>query len=319
MKSLTLQNTSFRYLEKSFKEWLDILGYAESTVYGLPLHVRELLHYLEKEGIKNIQQLKPQHIKEHYSKLSQRANNRRNGALSQNHLNKHIQAIRKFCDYLRQVGRYEIPDIPLRNEKANSSEPTFLSQEEIQEIFKATETEYPKSNNRFPDFVEAIKSRDRAMLAIFYGCGARRNEGVNLNVEDINWDRSILHIKKGKRYKERLVPIGKQALNHLQEWVYDYRPLWIKSKKIDALFISERGTRVSGQSLFLRLKIIQSLSKDEHLKQKEIGLHSLRHSIATHLLQNGMKLESISRFLGHGSLEPTQIYTHLAETNEYFD
>jgi integrase/recombinase XerD len=190
--------------------------------------------------------------------------------------------------------------------------------EEIQELFQTTNREYPVSTTRFPEFTESLQSRDRAMLAIFYGCGARRNEGMHLNLEDINWDRKVLHIKKGKRYKERLVPIGKQALSYLQEWVYDYRPLWIRSKKVDALFISERGTRVGGQTLLLRLKIVQGLSKDEHLKQKEIGLHSLRHSIANHLLQNGMQLESISKFLGHGSLEPTQIYTHLVPSSNEF-
>jgi len=148
------------------------------------------------------------------------------------------------------------------------------------------------------------------MLAVFYGCGLRRNEGVQLDISDINFDRSMLHVRKGKNYKERLVPISKASLKHLQEYIYDYRPQ-LSQSKIEAVFLSQRGFRISGQSLLLRLKSLQLLSGNLDLQSKEIGLHTLRHSIATHLLSAGMKMESISRFLGHSSLESTQIYTHL--------
>jgi len=159
--------------------------------------------------------------------------------------------------------------------------------------------------------VEAMHGRDRAMLAIFYGCGLRRNEGVHVDVGDINFDRSILHVKKGKQYKERLMPISKTALKHLQEYVYDPRGELLKGSKSEALFISLRAQRIDGQTLQLRLNHLQDRSNSTTLQEKEIGLHTLRHSIATHLLQAGMPLESISRFLGHSSLESTQIYTHL--------
>ena len=311
MKKLPLVNPSFRYLEKSFGEWLDILGYAESTVYGLPIHIRELLNYLEQQGCNQINQLTADDIYSYYEQLKIRSNTQKGGALSSSNLNKHIQAIRKFTQYLRQVGRISLPEINLKNEQLEDVNPHYLTEEEIQQLFKATEKEYNQNKARYDQFIEVLKARDRAMLAIFYGCGARRNEGVSLDVGDINFDRSILHIRKGKRYKERLVPIGKQALKHLEKWVYDYRGEYLLSSKIEALFISERGTRLQGQSMLLRLKQIQHLTENEELKNKEIGLHTLRHSIATHLLQNGMKLESISRFLGHSSLESTQIYTHL--------
>lgn len=316
MKKLPLSNPSFRYLEQSFSEWLDILGYAPTTVYGLPIHTRELLVYLEQQGLKNINQLEISHITNYYERLRTRANTRRSGALSSNHLNKHIQAIRKFIDYLRQVGKIEIPDLPIRNEQLQEREITYLTEEEINQLFKSTYQLPPVLSAKGIQIIEALQSRDRAMLSIFYGCGARRNEGVHMNVSDINFDRSILHIKKGKRYKERLVPIGKLALKHLQEYVYDHRSELIKSSKIDALFINERGTRITGQSLLTRLKQLQYRTENNELIEKEIGLHTLRHSIATHLLANGMKLESISRFLGHSSLESTQIYTHLIKKND---
>src|SRR5258708_26712549 len=142
MKSLALSNPSFRYLEESFKEWLDILGYASGMVYYAPLHVRELLYYLESEGIRDIRELDSIHIKSHYGKLKERANKRRGGGLSNSHLNKHIQAIKKFTDYLRQVGRLELPAVALKNEESGTEKITVLTEEEIQLLFKTTYKTY---------------------------------------------------------------------------------------------------------------------------------------------------------------------------------
>ncbi|GAA5044305.1 tyrosine recombinase XerD [Marivirga lumbricoides] len=312
MKKLNLSNASYRYLEQSFKEWLDVQGYATSTVYNLPLHVRELLHYLEQQEIKNIKELKTQHIESYYHQLKERSNQKRGGGLSNAHLNKHIQALRKFTEYLRKVGRLDIPPIRLENEEA-TNKIIYLTEEEIQLLFKVTYQKPDKQPNTSETVYEAIQARDRAMLAIYYGCGLRRNEGVQLDVSDINFDRSILHVRKGKNYQERLVPISKTNLKYLQDYVYDHRGELSRGRKTEALFIAyTTGNRLQGQSLFIRLKNLQYQTGDNDLIEKEIGLHTLRHSIATHFLQAGMKLESISRFLGHGSLESTQIYTHLA-------
>ena len=307
MKKLALSNPSYRYLETSFKEWLDVQGYAPSTVYTLPLHIRELLHYLETNEIRNIKELEINHIKDYYEKLKERSNQNRGGGLSSAHLNKHIQALRKFTDYLRKVGRITLPMLKLSTEEAGQ-QLTYLTEAEIKKLFEATHLPNERTYNAY---YEVLQSRDRAMLAVFYGCGLRRNEGVQLDVSDINFDRSMLHVRKGKNYKERLVPISKASLKHLQEYIYDYRPQ-LSQSKIEAVFLSQRGFRISGQSLLLRLKSLQLLSGNLDLQSKEIGLHTLRHSIATHLLTAGMKMESISRFLGHSSLESTQIYTHLA-------
>ena len=151
------------------------------------------------------------------------------------------------------------------------------------------------------------------MLTVFYSCGLRRNEGVNLSIDDINFDTRIIHVRKGKNYKERLVPFSKTSLKYLQEWIYDYRIQLIKSQKEGALFIGNSGKPINGGSLYRRFKQIQQLVENAELRTKEIGLHTLRHSIATHLLQNGMELQKIQRFLGHASLETTQIYTHLIQ------
>ena len=310
MKSLALTNPSFRYLEESFREWLDVLGYAPTTVYNAPHNVRELLHYLENQGIKNIKQLDSLHIREYYAKLKERANQRRGGALSNNHLNKHIDAIRKFTEYLRQVGRLEIAT-PLRKEEGEQRL-VVLSEEEVQQLFAATYKPYETRISLSLNRIEAMQARDRAMLAIYYGCGLRRTEGVSVNVSDIDFDKALLHVRKGKNYKERFVPISKASLKYLQEYVYDHRGELLISGKSEALFISQRGDRMSGAGLLLRLNVLLRETENAELNEKEIGLHTLRHSIATHLLRAGMKLESISRFLGHSSLESTQIYTHIA-------
>jgi integrase/recombinase XerD len=311
MKSLALSNPAFRYLEESFKEWLDILGYAPSTVYYAPLHVRELLHSLEGKGIKDIKQLDSKHIKQHYEKLKERGNKRRGGGLSNNHLNKHIDAIRKFTDYLNQVGRLELTTSPLRREEG-SQRLVVLSEEEVQQLFKVTHTRYDTELRAPQNKIEAMRSRDRAMLTVYYGCGLRRTEGESLDVGDIDFDKALLHVRKGKNYKERFVPISKASLKHLQDYVYDHRPELLLNSKSEALFISQRGDRMTGAGLLLRLNVLIRGTENAELMGKEIGLHTLRHSIATHLLKAGMKLESIARFLGHSSLESTQIYTHLA-------
>lgn len=314
MKKLDLENASFRYIEQSFREWLDILGYSEITVYNLPNMIRELLHYMESQRLNNIKDLTIPTIEEYYNGLKERANQRKDGgALSSGHLNKHIQALRKFTEYLRTVGRVNIPLLRLENEAAESY-PEWLTGEEIELLFKASYKEEAAGGKRIYNFREAqaaFRSRDRAMLAIFYGCGLRRNEGVHIDISDINFDRSILHVRKGKNYKERLVPISKTSLNYLQGYIYDYRPI-LQTGHSQALFLGNKGQRVQGQTLNLRLRYLVSKTETPELLDKEIGLHTLRHSIATHLLQAGMKLESISRFLGHSSLESTQVYTHLA-------
>jgi integrase/recombinase XerD len=148
---------------------------------------------------------------------------------------------------------------------------------------------------------------------IFYSCGLRRNEGASVSIEDINFDTRILHVKKGKNYKERFVPLNKTNAQYLQEWVYDYRPLRVPSKQEHRLFINTQGQPMSGGALYNRFKLLQLQSDNAVLRDKQIGIHGLRHSIATHLLEAGMSLEKIARFLGHSSLESTQLYTHLIE------
>jgi integrase/recombinase XerD len=310
MKKLPLNNPHFEFLERSFKEWLDILGYSQQAIYQLPNHVRELLHYLEQKNITHIKQLEVTQIRTYYDQLKNRSNQRHSGGLSNAYLNKHLQALYKFTDYLRQSGKLLLPALCIDWETDDSEEITVLTSTEIKLLYKATEG-YNTGTE-----LEPFNSRDRAMLTIFYGCGLRRNEGYHLNLSDINFDRRILRVRKGKNYKERLVPFNKTNAEYLQEYVYDWRPIIVKDKRDDAFFISQRGVRMNTQSMGIRLKLLQQRTDDITLQEKNVRLHVLRHSIATHLLQNGMDLEMIARFLGHSSLESTQIYTHLVNKDE---
>jgi integrase/recombinase XerD len=314
MKKLPIKSQQFIYVESSFKEWLDVLGYSSHTLLTLPVHVRELLHSLEQQGITTLQQIQVSHIQQHYQNLKIRTNFLTGGGLSNGSLNKHLQAIYKFAEYLRQSGRMKLPSLNIDWEAEDSEEITVLTPDEIKLLYKATYG-YNGGNE-----LEPFNARDRAMLTIYYGCGLRRSEGYWLDVSDINLDKQILHVRKGKAYKERWVPFNKANAKYIEEYLYDWRPQLLKAPSIggglgeaEAFFISQRGRRMETQSMSLRLRLLQQRTDDATLQSKGVRLHVLRHSIATHLLQNGMPLEKIGRFLGHSSLESTQVYTHLVE------
>lgn len=310
MKKLPLVSPSFRYLETAFKAWLDVLGYASMSVYNMPHLVREFFHYLETQGHTHITHLQPTDYPKYFAYLSARTNERRGGGLSNNYLNKHLQAIEKLLEFLRHKGHETLPSLNVRHLPLTTPEITVLSSEAIQALYHTAaqlQQDTPKAKH------QALYARDQAMLTVYYGCGLRKNEGVHLELNDINFDTRILHVRKGKNYKERLVPLSKANATYLQAYVYDHRPTLLKSRTESRLFIGLTGKPMSGQALYRRFKRLLEHMDDTELQGKELGLHSLRHSIATHLLQAGMELAKIQRFLGHSSLETTQIYTHLVD------
>ena len=307
MKHLKLQLEHYKTFVKSFKEWLDILGYAESTVYNLPNHLQEFFYYLEKNRITNINYITPKIIKEYYTHLQQRSNERTYGALSKSYLNKHQQALKKFKEYLQNHNHKGIY-IHLQYETNPTEEKlNILSQEEIKELFTATN--YSHSQMRF-------KRRDKAILSVLYSCGLRRNEAVHLDVKDVFFDKERLHVRRGKNYKERFVPLNAYNLRAIEDYIFEARPEFYNTIETEALFISQQGNRLDGMSMSNRLRALVKTTENKNIINKKITLHTLRHSIATHLLQKGVALESIKAFLGHSSLESTQIYTHLLKTME---
>lgn len=312
MKKIQLNNAHFEYLEKAFSEWLDILGYSAMSVYNMPSIIREFLHYLHLQGVKHINQVESSHFKGYYNYISSRTNQKRGGALSSNYINKHIQALEKFCEFLSHK-RGQYVGMGVKQIRYTTKEITILSTDEISQLFAVTKREVESDKEK------ALYARDCAMLVIYYSCGLRRNEGVHIDLNDINFDTRILHVRKGKKYKERFVPFNKKSADYLQDYVFNYRPYLLKRNTESRLFIGYYGKPINGGTMYRRLKQLIHLTENPELQQKDITLHALRHSVATHLLESGMELQKIQRFLGHSSLESTQIYTHLIEKeNEQF-
>lgn len=301
MKQLKLQNHSYKVLLQDFKQWLDILGYAETTVYNLPNHLKEFFKYLEENNIEQISNVQTNHVTDYYKHLQERPNQRRNGGLSKGYLNKHQQALFKFREYLKHHNHKGI-NVHLKHEQKNSRDSlSVCNLQEIKQLFKATEFSHEQ---------EKLQQRDKAILVCFYSCGLRRNEVVHLNINDVLFDKERLFVRQGKNYKERFVPINRHSSRILETYIYDWRPEFRNSKETEALFLNYRGTRLQGMSFANRLRAIINATDNKDLQQRNITLHSLRHSIATHLLEQGADIEHISKFLGHNSLESTQIYTH---------
>ena len=319
MKRLPVVSPAYQYIEKSFKEWLEALGYSWQGVYYMPIQIRGLLNWLERQNKAQLADITTDAIKDYYyNELKQRKNLMRDaGTLSNKHLNKNLQALRKFTEYLRQTGKLQIPLLNIKQEEIIDNKPMVLTEEEIMQLYKATEAIPDKMKHAKPrEFYEMLNLRDRAMLAIFYGCGLRRNEGYHLDIADIRLESAIVHVRKGKGYKERFVPISKKGMGNITAYLYDARPVMIRDNKEEAFFLNYNGKRLGGQMLMLCLQSLSRRTNNAELQQKEIGLHTLRHSIATHLLAHGMNLEKIKDFLGHSSLESTQIYTHLINEND---
>lgn len=310
MKSLSLISPAFKYVERSFGEWLDVLGYAKLTAERMPVHGREFMHYLESEGITQVERIGPEHFKAHYRHLQQRTNQRDGGALGAATLNKHRQALILFADYLRKSARQPLPWIELRAQVVAEHELEVLSVAQVRELFALCAEPYA-AHYTVKNHAEALTQRDRTLLVIFYGCGLRRNEGYHLDVGDVDLDRKCIHVRKGKARKERFVPFNATNARHLEEYIHEGRLQLLRSRNEGALFVTISGKRQGDQSMAQRLEQLQLRSADQRMKERPITLHGLRHSIATHLLQGGMSLEMIARFLGHSSLESTQIYTHL--------
>ena len=300
MKKTSLDNQSFRSLLQNFSEWLDILGYSMSMLKSYPKQVAEFLSYLEQHHINDLRQIEIQTVKDYYRYLSERPNKQHDGALSNAYLNSHQQAIKKFREYLQKHGASTFP-IHLNREKT-SSQMNLFSQYEIKELFKATDM--TKSERHY-------QLRDKALLVILYACGLRRNEAIHLDLKDVVFEKERIHVRKGKGGKERFVPINDFSVEILENYIYEGRSEFANAVMSEALLVSKHSSRMKGAAIEVRLRKIIKASDNRNLSKRRITPHSLRHSIATHLLEQGMRIEDISLFLGHSSLESTQIYTHI--------
>jgi integrase/recombinase XerD len=156
---------------------------------------------------------------------------------------------------------------------------------------------------------ERKQQQMRLVFALFYGCGLRLSEGINLTVQDVDFDRKTVFVRQGKYYKDRIVPMSAGVFKILENYVYNFRKT--QNAKHNRLFINAKAVLRRG------LAELQQATCNPQRQAKRLTLHILRHSIATHLLQNGVSIENIALFLGHGSLVSTQIYTHILSENFY--
>jgi integrase/recombinase XerD len=305
MKHLNLDNKSYQEILDNFTQWLDILGYAPTTVYNLPNHLKEFFNYLENRNIQTINQIHTTHVTDYYEYLKERPKQRQqDGSLSNAFLNKHQQALLKFREYLQSHNHKGINIHLKREEQSHRDSLAILTQEEIKQLFTACEYSHKRAR---------LRQRDKVILVLLYSCGLRRNEVVNIKISDILFDKNLILVRKGKNYKERFVPINPYNLKMIEEYIYDFRPQFNNYKATEALLVNFRGEPLHGASLCNRLNAIVQATNNPQLKTKNPTPHILRHSIATHLLEKGASIETISQFLGHTSLESTQIYTHLLE------
>ena len=246
MKKLQLQSETYKTILDSYKNWLSVLGYASTTVYNLPNHLREFFYYLEQHGHSHLGTITTLTIKEYYEVLSKRKNQRRGGSLSKAFLNKHQQALRKFQEYLKEHNSNVKFGVYLKQEKSDSRENlNIVSQSEIKQLFNACD---------YTHMSEHFQVRDKVILVLLYSCGLRRNEAMHIDCSDILFEKGRIYVRKGKNYKERFVPINKFNLEILEDYLYEHRNEFIKNYQTDALILSNQGKRASDVTIAGRLR-----------------------------------------------------------------
>lgn len=293
-KNIALQSAAYKLLLTGFTEWLQLLNYSLLSLPGLTTALKDFLFFQEATGKLSLEQLTATDANHFIAYLQTKTGERTKKQLSNNHINKYIQALKLFSKYIRETGR-SIVAFTLDRLTEEKNKPVWLTRNEIQQLYEA-----------IPETLLGI--RDKAMLAVYYGCGLRLNEGACLELHDIDSTKKVLHVRKGKHYKERFVPVAEKNFEEIKLYLETARKELLQGNQSTYFFIgANKGEPMNKQSLYIRIKALVRKAKIK----KKVGTHTLRHSIATHLLQSGMKLERIQQFLGHAGLDSTQIYTHL--------
>ncbi len=260
--------------------------------YGLDLH--QFMSFLEKERINSFDPVDHILIRKYLAELKKQELARRSIA-------RKISCIRSFFKFLcRQGYLQDNPLLGISTPKLAKRLPEFLYPEEMNSLLE------------LPSQTDCLGIRDKAIIEILYSSGLRLQEIVNLTLADLDLSRGYLRVF-GKGAKERMVPLGGCAKRALEKYLKEVRPELLtrnnNSSKVPNVFLNYRGTRLSGRS------IQRMFSK--YLRQlalhRKISPHTIRHTFATHLLENGADLRVVQELLGHVDISSTQIYTHLTK------
>ena len=207
-----------------------------------------------------------------------------------------ISSLKRLYRYLLRQNRIaHDPTLQVSTPKLPRNLPKSLSEEDVESLLSA------------PDVQTPLGMRDRTMLEVLYASGLRVSELVGLTLAQVSLNEGVVRVM-GKGSKERLVPLGEEALDWLKRYLSEARPLLLDGRMSDAMFVTQRGEGMTRQMFWYLIK--------KHAKQggmhKPLSPHTLRHAFATHLLNHGADLRVVQMLLGHSDISTTQIYTHVA-------
>jgi integrase/recombinase XerD len=208
-----------------------------------------------------------------------------------------LSCARGFYHYLLREGSLNLdPTLDVDSPRLGRPLPKALSEAEVDKLLQA------------PDLDVVLELRDRTMLELLYACGLRVSELTSLQMVQLSMNQGVVRVF-GKGSKERLVPVGEEALRWLQRYLAGPRAELLKDIPCEVLFPSRRGTQMTRQTFWYRIKIYAERADIK----KHLSPHTLRHAFATHLLNHGADLRVVQMLLGHSDLSTTQIYTHVAQ------
>lgn len=225
--------------------------------------------------------------------------------LESSSISNYLSAYKTFYNYYIKIGQISINPIDkVDTPKLSKHLPTYLTVEEVDKLLDI-------------EIKDAFSARNKSILELLYATGLRISELVNLEFKNIDLNDCIVRIM-GKGSKERIVPINDLAIKYLKIYVKDYRHKLVKTEQNNYVYLNNHGKKMTRQGVF---KMIKKRTLETGIK-KDVSPHTLRHSIATHMLENGADLRIIQEFLGHESIGTTQIYTHLTNQklkNDYME
>lgn len=260
---------------------------SENTVASYERDLKKMLQYLKAEGVGEFSQVTATCLNSYILYLERQG--RKPSTISRN-----IASMKAFCQYLQRQGtvRPELTD-DLHAPRIEKKLPEILSQEEVERLLAATQGETPK------------ELRDCAMLELLYATGIRVSELTNLKLEDINL--RMEYIRCQDAHKERIIPFGRVAREAVLKYLEHGREALVHSQEIPWLFTNCSGQPMSRQGFW---KLIKAYGKKAGIA-REITPHTLRHSFAAHLVNNGADLHAVQEMLGHSDISTTQIYARM--------